>query len=100
MRGLLQSWGLSWLNLAGRTTLIKAILSALPIYQYAVTLAPASTQKHMELIMRSFLWQRGKQDLKKFSLVRWDQVILPFEKGGLAIKIPSLSNKAMGFKLI
>lgn len=32
MRGLLQSWGLSWLNLAGRTILIKALLSALPIY--------------------------------------------------------------------
>lgn len=100
MRGLLQSWGLSWINLAGRTTLIKAILSTLPIYQYAVTLAPASTHKHMELIMRSFLWQGGKQDSKKFNLVRWDQVILPFENGGLAIKIPSLSNRAMGFKLI
>lgn len=100
MRGLLQSWGISWLNLAGRSTLIKAILSALPIYQYAVTLAPASTHKHMELIMRSFLWQGGKQDSKKFSLIKWDQVTLPFEKGGLAIKIPSLSNRAMGFKLI
>eukprot|EP00253_Pinus_taeda_P017923 PITA_17923 len=35
MRGLLQSWGASWLNLAGRTILIKAVLSGLPIYQYA-----------------------------------------------------------------
>eukprot|EP00253_Pinus_taeda_P001849 PITA_01849 len=72
----------------------------LPIYQYAVTLAPASTHKHMEIIMRSFLWQGERQDSKKFSLVKWDQVILPFEKGGICIKIPSLSNKAMGFKLI
>lgn len=100
MRGLLHSWGLSRLNLAGRTTLIKALLSALPIYQYAVTLAPASTHKHLELIMRSFLWQGGKKDSKKFSLVRWDQVTLPFEKGGIAIKIPSLTNNAMGFKLV
>jgi len=100
MRGLLQSWGVSWLNLAGRSTLIKAVLSALPIYQYAVTLAPASTHKHMELLMRSFLWQGGKQESKKFSLVKWEQVILPYDKGGLAIKIPSFSNRAMGFKLI
>eukprot|EP00253_Pinus_taeda_P019113 PITA_19113 len=55
LRGKLQSWGMTWLNLAGRTTLIKAILSALPIYQFAVTLAPASTHKHMEIIIRSFL---------------------------------------------
>eukprot|EP00253_Pinus_taeda_P010247 PITA_10247 len=100
MRGLLQSWGVSWLNLAGIPILIKAILSALPIYQYAVTMAPASIHKHMELILRSFLWQGGKQETKKFSLVKWDQVTLPYEKGGLSIKIPSLSNRALGFKLI
>eukprot|EP00253_Pinus_taeda_P008659 PITA_08659 len=100
MRSLLQSWGVSWLNLAGRTILIKAVLSGLPIYQYAVIMAPASIHKHMELIMRSFLWQGGKQDTKKFSLVNWGQVTLPYEKGGLSIKIPSLSNQALGLKLI
>lgn len=85
LRGKLQSWGVSWINLAGRTIVIKAILSALPIYQFATTLAPASIHKHMELIIRSFLWHRGRQDSKNFSLVKWDQVILPFEKGGLGI---------------
>eukprot|EP00253_Pinus_taeda_P016655 PITA_16655 len=49
--------------------------------------------------VKSEIWG-GRQDSKKFSLVRWDQVILPFEKGGLGIKILSLYNKAMGFKLI
>jgi len=72
MRALLQSWGLSWLNLAGMTILVKALLSALPIYQYVVTLVLASIHKQLKLIMRGFLWQRGKQDTKKFSLVRWE----------------------------
>lgn len=45
MRGKLQSWGLMWLNLAGITILIKALLSALPIYQYAIILAHASINK-------------------------------------------------------
>jgi len=27
-------------------------------------------------------------------------MILPFEKGGLSIKIPSLTNNAMAFKLV
>eukprot|EP00253_Pinus_taeda_P031914 PITA_31914 len=71
LRGKLQSWGVYWLNLPGRTILIKAILSALPIYQFATTLAPASTHKHMELLIRRFLWQGGKHDTKKFSLVKW-----------------------------
>lgn len=100
MRSKLQSWGMHWLNLAGRSILIKSVLSALPIYQFAITLAPASTHKHMELIIRSFLWKGGKQDSKKFSLVKWSKVILPLEKGGLGIRIPRLSNLAMGIKLI
>eukprot|EP00253_Pinus_taeda_P016021 PITA_16021 len=100
MRGKLQSWGMHWLNLVGRSTLIKVVLSALPIYQFAITLAPASIHKHMELIIRSFLWQGGKQDTKKFSLVKWSKVILPMEKGGLGIRVPRLANIAMGFKLI
>lgn len=60
LRGKLQSWGVYWLNLAGRIILIKAILSALPIYQFATTLAPAGIHKHMELIIRGFLWKGGK----------------------------------------
>eukprot|EP00253_Pinus_taeda_P027507 PITA_27507 len=100
LREKLQSWGVYWLNLAGRTILIKAILLALPIYQFATTLAPTSIHKHMELIIRSFLWQGGKQDTKKFSLVKWSRVILPLDKGGLGIRVPRLANMAMGFKLI
>eukprot|EP00253_Pinus_taeda_P028873 PITA_28873 len=100
MRSKLQSWGMHWLNLAGRSILIKSVLSALPIYQFAITLAPASIHKHMELIIRSFLWQGGRQDTKKFSLVKWSKVTLPMEKGGLGIRVPRLTNLAMGFKLI
>ena len=89
-----------WLNLAGRVTLIKALLSALPIYQYAIIMASASAHKQMELIIRSFLWQGGKQDNKKFNLVRWEQVALPYEKGGITIRLPGLMNISLGTKII
>jgi len=55
MKGKIQNWGVMWLNLAGRVTLIKALLSALPIYQYAIIMAPERTHKKMKLIIRSFL---------------------------------------------
>jgi len=47
------------------------------------------------------LWLRqgGKQDNKKFSLVRWEQT-LPYEKGGIAICLPGLMNIALGTKII
>jgi len=55
MRGKIQTWGMMWLNLARRTIMIKALLSTLLICQYAIIMAPASTHKQMELIIRSFL---------------------------------------------
>jgi len=39
-----------WLNFAGRVILIKELLAALPIYQDAIIMAPASARKQMELI--------------------------------------------------
>jgi len=61
-------------------------------------MAPASAHKQMEIIIRSFLWKEGKQENKKFSLVRWEQVTLPYEKEGLAILLPGKMNIALGIK--
>jgi len=60
MQDRIKNWGMMWLNMAGRVILIKALLAALPIYQYALIMAPASAHKQMELILRIFLWQGGK----------------------------------------
>lgn len=53
----------------------------------------------MELILRSFLWQGGKQENKTFSLVRWEQVVLPYEQGGLSIWLHGLMNATLGMKI-
>jgi len=56
--------------MAGRVVLIKALLTTLPIYQYAITLAPSSIHKQIELVIRGFIWQGGKVETKKHSLVK------------------------------
>ena len=58
--------------MAGRVVLIKALLIALPIYQYAALLAPTSINKQMELVIRGFLRQGGKVETKKHNLVNWN----------------------------
>lgn len=63
-------------------------------------MVPASAHKKMELIIRSFLWQGGKQYNKKFSLARWEKVMLPYEKGGIGIRLPGLMSIALGKKII
>jgi len=50
MKNKIQSWGMMWLNMAGRVILIKALLAALPIDQYAIIMAQASAHKQIELI--------------------------------------------------
>lgn len=95
----MQTWGMIWLNLASRVTLIKSILTALPLYQFAAFLAPKSVHKQIELIIRSFLWQGGKPETKKFSLIKWEQVTSPYEKGGLSIRLPRMMNLALGPKI-
>ena len=67
MKNKIQSWGMMWLNMAGRVILIKALLAALPIYQYAIIMAPTSAHKQMELILRSFCGRGGKQEKKKLA---------------------------------
>lgn len=100
MKYKIQKWGMMWLNMAGSAILIKALLLALPTYQYATILALASAHKQMELIITGFLWQGGKQENKKFSLLKWEQVTLPYEQGGLSIRLPGLMNVALGVKII
>lgn len=56
MKEKIKKQGMMWLNIAGRVNLTKAMLTALPIYQYATILALTSAHKQMELIVRGFLW--------------------------------------------
>jgi len=85
--------------MARRVVLIKALLTTLPLYQYAVILALTSIHKQIELVIRVFLWQGGKVETKKLSLVKWGEVTEPYYKGGLAIRILRIMNLASGAKI-
>jgi hypothetical protein len=91
----LHHWGAFWLNLVGRTVLIKSILSALPIFQFSSLLAPQSIKSSISSPLRRFLWEGRKTDTKKFHLVNWDMVKQPQKNSGMGIKDPVLSNLAM-----
>lgn len=63
-------WGSQWLNLVGQIVLIKAMLSALPIFQSASLLAPKSITNQITAKLTHFLWQGGKTDGNKL-LILW-----------------------------
>jgi hypothetical protein len=100
LKNKMDHWGAFWLNLAGRTVLIKSVLSALPIFQFSSLLAPQNVKNTISTLLRRFLWEGGKTDKKKYHLIKWDIVKHPKESEGLGIRDPGLSNLAMGAKIL
>jgi hypothetical protein len=62
-------------------------------------LAPKGVLNKISKNLRIFLWEGGKTNTKKFHLINWHMVCQPIDKGGLAIRNPSLMNEALGAKL-
>lgn len=96
----MQAWGSSWLNITGKSVLIKSVLSNLLLFQFSVLLVPVGIIKRMEELIREFLWKGGKHNEKRIPLVNWEIVSRPLQEGGLNYKILSTQNLAMGAKLI
>ena len=66
----LDGWQIKFLNSTGRATLVKSILSSLPVYHMQTSLLPNKTSKSMEQIMRRVLWDKNGQG-KYFAQIGW-----------------------------
>jgi hypothetical protein len=51
-------------------------------------------------MIRDFLWRGGKGNQKKYHLVNWETVKLPYAEGGLQVRDLELANLALGGKII
>ena len=81
----LAKWKQRHLLFGGRVTLIKSVLTSIPIYFFSFFRVPKKVQDKLVRIQRRFLWG-GDQDQVKIAWVKWDTVCLPKEVGGLGIK--------------
>ena len=69
-------------NLAGRTTLVKAVLTAIPIYHLIALQCPKWVIKAIDKIWRGFLW-KGRKDVKGgHCMVSWAKVCRPLTLEG------------------
>ena len=87
-------WKRQYLSKGGRATLIRSMLSNLPIYLMSLLCLPSSVRWRIEKIQRDFLWGGGNLE-RKPHLVRWELVCLNKKKGGLGVKCLSILNKAL-----
>ncbi|KAJ0505327.1 putative RNA-directed DNA polymerase [Helianthus annuus] len=80
----LAKWKAGILSIAGRITLIKAVLESLPNYYFSLYKAPVKVIKDLEAKMRNFLWG-GDGSVKKTSLGGLGSSHSSVKKGGLGL---------------
>ncbi|XP_021995456.1 uncharacterized protein LOC110892608 [Helianthus annuus] len=81
----LSLWKAKTLSIGGRLTLIKSVLSSLPIYYLSLYKAPIKILEKLERLMKNFLWS-GSNDVKKVHWVVWEVVTTPKKRWGLGIE--------------
>ncbi|KAL0292690.1 UNVERIFIED_CONTAM: Retrovirus-related Pol polyprotein from type-2 retrotransposable element R2DM [Sesamum radiatum] len=92
----LAGWSHLNLSFAGRTQLLRSVMSAMHAYWASVFLLPKAVIKEIEARMRRFLW-RGSSD-RGYAKVSWDQVCKPKCEGGLGIRRVMHLNQALMLK--
>ncbi|XP_071726422.1 uncharacterized protein [Rutidosis leptorrhynchoides] len=90
----LADWRARSVSFGGRLTLVKSVLSSLPLYYFSLFRAPPCVLKKLECVRRSFFWG-GSGSNKKVSWVKWEKLLLPHEEGGLNIKSLFCKNLAL-----
>ena len=78
--------------MGGRVTLINAVLIALPIYFFSFFRTPSKVIQQLVNIQR--LWD-GVSEQRRIAWVKWENVCLPKEKGGLGVKDLRKFNTAL-----
>ncbi|XP_028080046.1 uncharacterized protein LOC114281693 [Camellia sinensis] len=81
----LASWKRRYLSFAGRLTLIKSVLSSLPVYFLSIFKLPVGIAKVLHKIQANFLWG-GSETRRKLHLISWKEICVNKNKGGLGVR--------------
>ncbi|KAE8702415.1 hypothetical protein F3Y22_tig00110482pilonHSYRG00005 [Hibiscus syriacus] len=90
----LAGWKANCLSLAGRTVLLKSVLTSLPIFFLSLFRMPCKIGKKLNSLMASFLWG-DNEDKRKIHWVNWKSVCTPLNCGGLGVLDVNISNRAL-----
>ncbi|KHN11229.1 Putative ribonuclease H protein, partial [Glycine soja] len=100
----LNKWKQRSISMAGRITLIKAVLTALPLFYLSFFRAPSAVINRLTAIQRNFLWG-GSCEGKKIPVfvcstfsTTWSKVCASRDMGGLGIKDIKALNNALLIK--
>ncbi|XP_058771248.1 uncharacterized protein LOC131644704 [Vicia villosa] len=99
VKAKLAKWKAKQLSLAGRITLAKSVLEAIPIYPMMTSIIPKTSVEEIHKIQRQFIW--GDTEIRrKYHAVGWEMITQPKSLGGLGLLRLHVINKACILKLV
>ncbi|CAN1823887.1 Putative ribonuclease H protein At1g65750, partial [Linum perenne] len=94
MERKLETWKTHFLSFGGRLTLLKSVISSLPVYYMSLLKAPSSVIARLESLQKRFLWT-GTTDPKKLHWIHWDTIKCSKSRGGLRVQDLRILNTAL-----
>ncbi|XP_058783149.1 uncharacterized protein LOC131657807 [Vicia villosa] len=90
----INSWRGRYLSRAGKETMIKSVLQAIPTYIMSIFLLPDGVVDDIEKMINSFWWGGGSNG-KGIRWMSWDNLTVSKEEGGLGFRDFRAFNMAM-----
>ena len=94
----LAGWKIRFLSFAGRSVLVKSVMSTIPNYVMQAAALPTHLCDKLDKINRDFLWG-STSEKRRLHLVGWNKIIRLKEEGGLGIQAAKFKNLALLAKL-
>ncbi|GJU06268.1 RNA-directed DNA polymerase, eukaryota, reverse transcriptase zinc-binding domain protein [Tanacetum coccineum] len=95
----LSKWKLKTLSIGGRLTLLKSVLTAIPIFHMSLFKVPAGILKELESIRMNFFNGTDKSE-RKMVWIGWDNILASKKNGGLGISSLYATNRSLLFKWV
>jgi hypothetical protein len=94
----LTNWKAKQLSFAGRVTLAKSVIEAVPVYPMMSTKIPKSCLNDIQKLQRDFIWGDTTNE-RRFHAVSWEKITTPKWMGGLGLRKLDIMNQACLIKL-
>ncbi|XP_038982162.1 uncharacterized protein LOC120110654 [Phoenix dactylifera] len=85
IRHRLEGWQMHSLSMMGRITLVRSVLSSIPIYLLSNSFIPVVLVRTLEQMFRDFIWGRGR-GRRGIHLLAWKVVCQTIRYGGLGVQ--------------
>nr|GEU77674.1 RNA-directed DNA polymerase, eukaryota [Tanacetum cinerariifolium] len=95
----LSKWKIKTLSVGGRLTLIKSVLTSLPLYHMSLYKALLGVLHDLETLRRKFFNGIDKNE-RKVSLIGWNKILASKQKGGLGVSSFYALNRSLLFKWV